>query len=115
MSDENDSIVFDEDLLQRFYQFESTYDLKYGPDRPMAFSPTANIDIDLPMLEDVAGLVTKQMVKELFGVGDAKATGILLDMMKFNCAFQTGKTYYTTKEHCEYYIKECMGQTRKIL
>ena len=115
---DSDSILIDEALLKRFNTFVDLYDIRYpelSNSGVMTYTHTTDIDVDLAMLRDVPGLVTKKMIMELFGVEDVKARGILIDMMRFDCAFQLGKTYYTTKEHCEHYIRECMGQTRKVL
>ena len=114
----SDSILIDEALLKRFNTFVDLYDIRYpelSNSDVMTYTRPTDIDVDLAMLRDVPGVVTKKMIMELFGVEDVKARGILIDMMRFDCAFQLGKTYYTTKEHCEHYIRECMGQTRKVL
>ena len=117
---ESEYIHVDEALLKRFEEIIENYDFLYpelsdNRNDSGALTYTPVVDIDLAMLRDVKGLVTKQVIMDLFGCEDAKARGIFIDMMRFDCAFQMGKTYYSTKEHTQHYIVEIMGQDRKVL
>lgn len=71
---------------------------------------TGITDIDILLLRDVKGLVTKKNISDVFEVGLKTAQSIMIHMETCGYAWQEGRKYYTTREHLSKYICDFMGK-----